>query len=337
VRFAFSDEQRAFQRTARELFERECPAARVREAWTSESGRTAGLWRRLGEVGLTAVTVPEAHGGLGGGPLDWVLLLEEAGRAALPEPLAATVAVAAPLLAAAEPGASAELAARWLPRIATGEARVAVGFLELTPLVPDARGADLILLVRGGEVFAVEPAAARLRPHASVDGARRLSAIDWQPEAATRVGGADAAALAFSHAALATAAELLGLGRRLVELTVEYAKVRQQFGQAIGAFQAVKHQLADALVALEFARPMVHRATATVQPADVSMAKAAASDAASLAARAALQCHGAIGYSYESDLHLWMKRVWALAQAHGDARWHRARVADHVLDGGAHG
>jgi alkylation response protein AidB-like acyl-CoA dehydrogenase len=119
-------------------------------------------------------------------------------------------------------------------------------------------------------------------------------------------------------------------------------KVRKQFGQPVGAFQAVKHLCADALGKLELARPVVYRAAYSVARGDagrrvhVSMSKAAASDAAEKCARVALQAHGAIGYSFEYDLHLWMKRAWALAAAWGDAAWHRARVASVILDGESH-
>jgi hypothetical protein len=140
----------------------------------------------------------------------------------------------------------------------------------------------------------------------------------------------------FDLMALATAAELIGLGQRMIEMTVEYVKVRQQFGQPVGAFQAVKHLLANALLELEFARPFVYRAAYEPNAVNISMAKAAASDAAHHSARAALQGHGAIGYSYEHDLHIWMKRVWSLEPASGSAAWHRERIAKHILDGETH-
>jgi alkylation response protein AidB-like acyl-CoA dehydrogenase len=177
---------------------------------------------------------------------------------------------------------------------------------------------------------------------ASLDGARKLARVDWRPGPATRLAAGDdvraALALAFDRGAFATAALLLGVSRRMIEMTVAYAGMRTQFGKPIGSFQAVKHQLADAHVAVELARPCVARAAYAIarrepdRAVHVSMAKAYASDAATRAARAALQCHGAIGYSFEYDLHLWMKRAWALAPAWGDAAWHRARIATHVLD-----
>ena len=127
--------------------------------------------------------------------------------------------------------------------------------------------------------------------------------------------------------ALAAAAQLVGLGQRMLDMTVEYVKERKQFGVPIGSFQAVKHQLADSLKELRFARPAVWRAATTLDPVHVSMAKAMASDAASFTARRALQCHGAIGYTVEYELHRFLKQTWVLARAHGDAAWHRELIA----------
>ena len=155
---------------------------------------------------------------------------------------------------------------------------------------------------------------------------------DWESDA-TALGGAEDAAAAFDRGALGTAAQLVGLGRRMLDLSVAYAGERRQFAKPIGAQQAVKHHLADAAMALRFAVPPVYRAAwsmatgAASAPRDVSMAKAMASDAARLCGRQALQCHGAIGYTVEYDLHLYLKRAEALARSWGDAAWHRDRVA----------
>jgi alkylation response protein AidB-like acyl-CoA dehydrogenase len=327
MRFGFSDEQRMFQRAVRELLARECPPLEVRRAWSSESGRSPARWQRLGEVGLLGLLLPPSLGG--GDALDWILPLEEAGHAALPEPLVETLA-AAPLLAASH----REL----LERVAAGQAMLTLALDG--DLVPDAHVAELVLLRAGDELHAIAPAELQLVREPSVDGARRLYRVRFTPSPASRLpAGAEALAAARDRAALATAAMLLGLGRRMLELTVEHAKTRKQFNQAIGAFQAVKHQLADVHVALEMARPLVHQAAyasargAPDRAPATAMAKAAASDAAERAARAALQCHGAIGYSFEHDLHLWMKRAWCLARAWGDAAFHRARVAATLLGG----
>ncbi len=337
MRFAFSQEQVLLRDSVRDVLARECPARIVRAAWTSESGRSPALWATLAAQGIVGLTVPERHGGLGLAELDLVLVLEESGRAALPEPLVETTAVGVPLLL--ELG-NAAIAERWLPKVAAGEAVLAVG-LESAAYVADAHIADLLLLQRGHELHAVPRARVELSPQHGVDGALRLFRVTWRPAADTFVAGGplaqQAAAAAFDRGALAASAQLVGLAAHMIELTVEYAKTRTQFGQPIGAFQAIKHHLADAMLGLELARPVVYRAADSVARGDaeralhVSMAKAFASDAAMGAARAALQCHGAIGYSFEYDLHLWMKRAWALAAAWGDAAWHRARVGKAIL------
>jgi alkylation response protein AidB-like acyl-CoA dehydrogenase len=143
---------------------------------------------------------------------------------------------------------------------------------------------------------------------------------------------------AFWRGTLGYSAQLVGLARRMLAMTVEYVTERKQFGAPIGSFQAVKHHLADVRIAIEFAAPLTYRAAYSLAIADpdamlhCSMAKARSADAAELAARASLQCHGAMGYSYEYDLHLWIKRAWALSRTWGDAAWHRDRVARAILD-----
>ncbi len=169
---------------------------------------------------------------------------------------------------------------------------------------------------------------------ATVDPARRAATVEWQPSPDTLVTDDPAAVRAArDRGAWAAAAVLVGLGQRMLDMTVAYVGERQQFGVPVGSFQAVKHQLADALKDLAFARPAVWRAAhslATGAPTtgrDVAMAKALASDAACLVGRRALQCHGAIGYTVEHDLAIYLKRSWALARAWGDAATHRHRVA----------
>ena len=136
---------------------------------------------------------------------------------------------------------------------------------------------------------------------------------------------------AYVRGVCGNAAQLCGLSDRMLEMTADYVKERKQFGVPVGSFQAVKHHLANARIALEFARPLVYRGAVTLDPAHVSMSFAKAADTALLTARAALQCHGAIGYTTEYDLHLYMKRAWALARCWGDARFHRDRVAATIL------
>ncbi len=325
MRFAFSDDQLAFRDAVRDLLERECPPEVVRAAWTNETGRTDHVWKHLADMGVLGLVAPESSGGLGLTMLDLVLVLEETGRAALPEPIVEHTAVALPLL---PPDVQAAAAA--------GSITVAAG-LTGDPFVPYAESADLLVLQHDVALYAVAGNDVQLTPDASIDGSRRLSAVQWDPSADTLVASEDALADALERGALGVAAQLVGLAERMIEMTVEYARHREQFGAPIGSFQAVKHHLANARVKLEFARPLVYRAAHSIAHDDpdraihVSMAKAQSSDAAALAARVALQCHGAIGYSYEYDLHLFMKRAWALAAAWGDARWHRARVGRAIL------
>jgi alkylation response protein AidB-like acyl-CoA dehydrogenase len=204
------------------------------------------------------------------------------------------------------------------------------------PHVACAADADWLLLHDGatGTLHLVDPAATVLTPVATVDRARRAATVDWQPAPGSQVADDPAAvALAFDRGAFGTAAVLVGLAQRMLDTTVAYVTERRQFGVPIGSFQAVKHHLADALKELAFARPAVYRAAhslatgADTRARDVSMAKAMASEAASFVGRQALQCHGAIGYTVEHDLQLYLKRTWALAATWGDASWHRDRVA----------
>jgi alkylation response protein AidB-like acyl-CoA dehydrogenase len=334
LRFAFTREQLLFRDSVRDVLRRECTPDLVRASW--ENGRAGDLlWKTLAELGVVGLTVPEEHGGLDLGALDWVLLLEEGGRFAAPIALGETIAVAVPLIAEA---ASEDFKRKWLGPIGRGEARVAIG-LRPSPLVREADVADLVLLAQDDVIHAVPGADVTLEPLATVDPSRRLSRVTRSANAPIEVfGGRASLAAAFDRAVLAASAELLGLGAQMIAMTVDYAKVRKQFGAPIGSFQAVKHQLATAHMRIELARPAVYRAAHSVAHADreasahVSIAKACASDAATLAARVSLQCHGAIGYSFEHDLHLWMKRAWALAAAWGDAAWHRERVARAVID-----
>jgi alkylation response protein AidB-like acyl-CoA dehydrogenase len=312
VRFAFTDEQLAMRDAVRAFLDKECPPKVVRDAWTNDTGRS-GLWSRLGELGVLGVLAPEAHGGFGGDYLDLVLLLEETGRAALPEPVVEHAAVAVPLLDDARVEAAA-----------AGDVTITVA--PPSGLVLDADTADLML---HGDRF-VEPGTLQLRRHESVDGSRRLFGIA-APPTSIHLASLD-------RAALGVAAQLIGLADRMLTMTVEYAKERRQFGVPIGSFQAVKHHLADVALALEFSRPLVYRAAWSIARGDndrsvhVAMAKARASEAALRAGRVALQVHGAIGYTTEYDLQLWMKRTWALAASWGDAAWHDARVGRAILE-----
>jgi alkylation response protein AidB-like acyl-CoA dehydrogenase len=307
MRFAFSDEQLAIRDATRDLLANECTAAHLRAAWTNETGRVPGLWDKFADMGILGMLVPESAGGLGLTYVDLVLVLEETGRFAVPEPIVETAAFGAPLLGSAD-----------LTVAATDH-----------ELVPWADTADVIFTAAGR----FERADTVVTPRPSVDGARRLFEVEGTP------GPVDAAAVtaAYDRGACGIAAQQCGLADRMLEMTADYVRERKQFGVPVGSFQAVKHHLADARIALEFARPLLYRAAVSIATGDpeksihVSMAKAKADAAARETARAALQCHGAIGYTTEYDLHLYMKRSWALARAWGNTKMHHDRVARAIL------
>jgi len=340
MHFAFDERQLEFRAQLRALTDKSCTAADVREAWASELGWSSARWAALADMGVVGLTVPDDFGGLGFGLVDLVLLLEEAGRSGLPEPLLETTALAAPLLAGAPGQRAGALKAQWLPAIAAGDAVVAVGTSPETSVIAVA-GARLLLLERQGELHVVPAEATVQVAGAALDGARRPAQVSWEPSPDTLLlSGSDASvslAALDDRAAMSGGAVLLGVADRLITMTAAYAVDRVQFGAPIGSFQAVKHHLANALIRLEFARPAVYRAAWSIDHGDpdasghASMAKALASDAATGAARTALQIHGAIGYTWEHDIHLWMKRAWSLAAAWGSAGHHRARVLDRLL------
>ncbi len=337
MHFAFADDQKMLRDTVREVLQRECPPEVVRAAWEGRPEGVRAVWDTLAETGVIGMTASEDVGGMGMSELDLVLPLEEAGYAALPGPIVDTVAVGIPLIEAAGTDAQKE---RWLSPAAAGEARIVVSFEDQT-IVPYAASADVLIAERGGAGYCVPISEVSTQPEQSVDRTRELGRVSFEHSAQYRmredVDTQALFALGRERAALATAAQLLGLSGRMLDMAVQYAKDREQFGKPIGAQQAIKHRLANALIQQEFARPMVYRAAwavATVSrdaEVDVSLAKIYAGQAAKFVAKEALQVHGAIGYTIECDLHMWMKRAWALAAAHGDAAHHRERIGRHIL------
>jgi alkylation response protein AidB-like acyl-CoA dehydrogenase len=306
VHFAFSDEQLALRDALRDLLTKECTPAHVRAAWTNQTGRVPGLWDHLAEMGVIGMLAPESDGGLGLTFVDLVPALEETGRHAVPEPVVETAAWGVPLFGRSD------------FTIAAGEY-----------WVPWADTADIICTAAGR----FERAGVVLVARPSVDGARRLFEVTGTPAPIEPAG----VAAAYERGVCGIAAQQCGLADRMMEMTADYVRERKQFGVPVGSFQAVKHHLANARIALEFARPLVYRAAASIAAGDpdaplhASMAKAKADAAALLTGRAALQCHGAIGYTTEYDLHLFMKRAWALARSWGDRTFHHGRVRRAIL------
>ena len=329
--FGFTQDQLEFARASRDIFARFSDLDSLRQAWQAEDPDDSH-WHRLAELGVLGLLAPEAHGGLGASEVDLVLVLEEAGRYAVRGPLVEHAAVVVPTLVGVVDD-SPDVVADWLDDAARGNIKVSAA--PSKDAVTDGETADLVMIIEHGTVYAVQRGDIRaVRPKTSVDRTRRLAELDYSR--ALPIPGVDPV-IFVSRGAAGTAAALCGLASRMIEMTGEYVKDRHQFGVPVGSFQAVKHHLADALIALEHARPAMYYAAwslATHQPTaarDASFAKVYANEAAGLAARVALQCHGAIGYTFEHHLHYWLKRVWALQRAWGTTDQHRRQVADAVL------
>jgi alkylation response protein AidB-like acyl-CoA dehydrogenase len=318
VHFGFDDDQLSARDTVAALLDKQCGLEAVQAVWRDgNAGSLRGLWRDLAGIGVQGLLAPETAGGSGLDESTLALVLAETGRAAVPLPLVETAAVGVPLVAAAGDPTGV------LHGLVDGSLVLTVG-AAAGDVAPAAGIADLFLL--GGVLYGRHEV--ELEPVTSVDRTRDLARV--RPTAAgVPIAAPDVAA---DRAALGAAAQLVGLGRELVRTTVEYVRDRRQFGVPVGSFQAVKHRLADAHLQLEFAAPAVWAAAysmatgAADERRSVSLAKALASDAAYEAGRAALQCHGAMGYTDEYRLHYWMKRVWCLAFAYGSAAWHRDRI-----------
>jgi alkylation response protein AidB-like acyl-CoA dehydrogenase len=315
MKFALESEQRDFAASIdAALGAADVPAA-VRAWARGDTAPGRKVWERLSDLGVTALAVPESFDGLGAHPVDLVVACERLGRWCVPGPVTESIAVA-PILLASDVRSAA---------LASGELIATVAMPPLVPWAVDADAAGLVLLAGDGVVTDAVAGHA----HESVDPARRLFTVTADgPSQPAEV------ARAFEFGALATAAQLIGAGQAMLDMTVEYAKQRSQFGRLIGSYQAIKHKLADVHIAVELARPLVFGAALALGDSsaetarDVSAAKAAASDAALLSARAALQTHGAIGYTTEHDLSQWLLRVQALRSAWGDPTFHRGRVLE---------
>lgn len=328
--FNFSQDELDLRDGAREYLRDICAPDKLRKLVEKESA-DLGTWSELVEMGLVAYLVPESCGGLGMSDTGFALLAEEVGYVAMPDPLIDVAGVAAPLLACLEEDLAAQ--------VVGGEARVVTAH-PLNPYVNQLKPSDRILAFADNAVGLLDSADAGAEAVAGIDPLRRLSKV-CVSEGTTLAAGGDVKALtkrAALRGALFTAAELLGLTAAMIDMSKNYVVERKQFGVAIGTFQAVKHHLSTAFTKLEFARPAVYRAAATLNDDNdraelhVAHAKIAAGDAAINAAEAAIQVHGGIGYTFEADLHLFMKRVWALTGIWGDRNYHMDIVDRAIFD-----
>jgi alkylation response protein AidB-like acyl-CoA dehydrogenase len=331
MRFAPSSEQQYFAASLHELLTDAHIPAVARAVAGGDLSAGQAVWKQLAEVGVPALLVPAQWGGLDADCGDMVTAFEELGHHAVPGPLVESMVVAPALLSSLAPK-NPDVAEHRLPGVAAGE-RVTTVAHPLCPRVVGAGWADDVLSVHDDELRVVPGSS--LRPQRSVDPSRQLDVINDDGAGEVLAIGPEvgaAAAHAVEAGTLAVSAQLLGAARSLLEVSTEYAGQRVQFGRRIGEFQAVKHHLADVAVAVEFTRPLVHGAAVALDRGspdavrDVSAAKVAASRTADRAARTALQVHGAVGYTQEHDLSVWLLFVRALVNAWGTASEHRARV-----------
>jgi alkylation response protein AidB-like acyl-CoA dehydrogenase len=367
--FGLSDDQEALQRAARELLAAECPPALVRDTARSDDGVPRALYATLAAQGWLGILVPEALGGAGLGTLELALLCEELGRVVAPGPFLATQLVVAALLR----GGTAAQKKRWLPRLAAGEVFGTLAHLEpgdrhdpagvtarakrgrgglvvhgTKRFVPEAPGADVFLVAvrtgrgdgpEGVELVLVERGApgVRTKPHAHLDLTRRWGDLVLEDvvvaDDAVVAGGWPLLARVCDLACVALAADAFGGAQRVLEMAVEYAHVREQFGRKIGSFQAVKHIAAEMVADVAPARSLVWWAAwaQDARPADAAraaaMAKASLSEIYSRTARRSVELHGGIGFTWEFDLQLWFKRAHVTEAAFGDPAFHRERLA----------
>jgi alkylation response protein AidB-like acyl-CoA dehydrogenase len=335
----------------------------------TDAGYDTGVWTRMaGQLGLLGLVLPEEYGGSGGGWTDLVVVLEEMGRALLCAPFLATVALAGATVAACP---DEDLHADVLPAIADGRLIATVATAEdvgswdddgvhlrgdVTPdgwrltghksFVLDGQTADLVLVSartgHGVSLFAVDGTAPGLsrRRLVVLDPTRKLARLEFAAVAA-RLIGAEGQASELLHrvrdlGAVALAAEQIGGAARCLEMSVEYAKLRHQFGRPIGSFQAIKHMCADMLIDLEWARSAVYEAAWAIDeghgtlPADASLAKACASQAFAQIANRAIQIHGGIGFTWENDLHLYFRRAKSGELLFGTPTYHREQFMRHI-------
>jgi alkylation response protein AidB-like acyl-CoA dehydrogenase len=361
MEFGLSESQEFLKDSARKFFAGECPSTEMRRLMETDTAYDATLWSKLTEQGYTGIIFPEEFGGVGLGKVELMLLMEEAGRALLPGPFFSTVVLAGSVLEAVGTPA---YKSKYLAPICRGEVRATVALVEANAswnpqdvrlsassgkltgeklFVTDAAIADYLVVVARDGVFVVDSKAGGLKitSMSSMDLTRKLYAVEFNNTPAEKIGASTNLPRALDIAAAALAAELVGGMQRTLDVTVEYAKTRKQFGKPIGMFQAVQHQCADMYLETESSRSAVYYAGWALEENSpdaataVSIAKMYASDAARTVGNRGIQIHGGMGFTWENDLHLYYRRAKASETAFGDATFHRERIARLVIDEGA--
>jgi alkylation response protein AidB-like acyl-CoA dehydrogenase len=358
MQFGLSESQEFLKDSARKFFAGECPGSEMRRLMETETAYDPQLWAKLTDQGYTGIIFPEEFGGLAFGQVELMLLMEESGRALLPGPFFSTVVLAGSVIDRVAPPL---LKKKYLTPICEGHARATVAVQESSAswnvtdvqltaanskltgeklFVSDAAVADFILVVATNGVYAVDRHAAGLQitPMRAMDLTRKIYVVEFKDTPAELIGPATNLPRAFDVASAALAAELVGGMQRTLELTVEYAKTRKQFGKPIGTFQAVQHQCADMYLETESARSAVYYAGWALEEnvpdasAAVSIAKMYASDAGRTVGNRGIQIHGGMGFTWENDVHLYYRRAKANENAFGDATFHRERLAQLLID-----
>ena len=370
MEFQFTDEQEQFRECVRRFFNDTTPTTEVRRIMESQSGFDEGIWHRLAsELSLTSISIPEAYGGSGFGIVELGIAMEEMGRCLYPSPYLASCVLAAKAL---EFVASETQRSELLPAIAAGEQVATLAFLENegAPVVTDvsctatqsgdefeltgnkhfvldAMVADYLLVTamteKGLSLFQVDRAAPCLNITTLkvIDPTRRVSKVELVNTPGVLVGAEGAAQegleRALNIAFIALANESVGGAERLFQDTLEYTKLRHQFGRTIASFQAIKHRMTEYLLSVELAKSAAYY---TAEAADVgeedlaklaSIAKASASEAYLKAGVESIQLHGGIGFTWENDTHLWFKRAKSSEVFLGNPSWHRARLIERMV------
>ena len=367
--FAFTSDQQLLKNSARAFLDEHCKPALVRALMDDPRGESEAMWKEMAQLGWLGLALPESVGGAGLGMVETAILLEELGRAACPTPYWPTLLAAL----AIEDAGTAEQQNRWLPSMASGGARGSVAFMEgeldwdpasittraetkaagatlsgVKQFVPWATVADVLVVparsTQDLALYLVDPRGkgVTITPLTGMDLGTRWATVQLEgAEGAPLSRSADAGAeygTLFRRAAVGAAAEMLGAARRCLDMAVGYAKVREQFGQPIGAFQAIRHKCAEMLMEVENAHSATYYAAwaldAGAEDAALaaSVAKAYVSEASRKVCGDAIQVHGGIGFTWEYDLHIYFKRAKALESMYGDADYHRRLITRHVVD-----
>ncbi len=371
--FGFSEEQELLRKSAADFLGKECPMTYVRQMMEEDRGYADEQWNKMAELGWMSLIYPEEYGGAGLSIVDLVVVLEEMGKASLPGPFFSSTCLGG--LAILESG-STEQKQRYLPGIAAGKTKATLAFLEenarwdekgitvkprkgkknyslsgVKLFVPDAHVADVIVCAartsEGITLFAIDrqQAGVNTRLLKTMDQTRKLCEVTFDKvqigsDAVLGVAGQgwDALKRILDRSKVALCAEMCGGAQKVLDMTVEYAKIREQFGRPIGSFQAIQHKCANMLVQVESAKSATYYAAWAVSnntaeaPLAAAMAKAYCSDAFRQVTAEGIQVHGGIGFTWEHDMHIYFKRAKGSEVTFGDATWNRELVAQYTLD-----